>query len=121
MMFHRLKNASEKVQAEFVDKWVSTHIEDSRSTLQKPMMVAEFGRSSKVQGYSVGKRDSYFKKMYDSIYSSASTGGSCAGGIFWQLMDEGMSSMGDGYEVVLQDSPSTATIIAAQSHKMSAL
>lgn len=114
-------NASEQAQATFVDNWVHNHIQDSSSILQKPMIVAEFGRSSRAQGYTVGKRDGYYGKMYNAIYESASKRGACVGGLFWQLLDEGMSSMGDGYEVVLQDSPSTASIIALQSRKMSSL
>jgi len=69
----------------------------------------------------VAERDSYMSKMYNAIYSSASSGGPCAGGLFWQLMAQGMDSFYDGYEVILENSPSTTRIIDQQSHKMSSI
>lgn len=109
------------VQDAFVDKWVQEHIQDSKYILGKPIVIGEFGKSSRSSGYSMEERDSYIKKLYDAIYSSASSGGPCAGGLFWQLMAQGMDSFRDGYEVIFEESPSTATIIHRQSHKMSSL
>ena len=83
------------------------------------MVIAEFGKSSKSLGYSIAIRDSYFKKVYNAISKSAINGGSCAGGIFWQLLSKGMDTYGDGYEVVFENSPSTSQIIKLQSIKMS--
>ncbi|XP_030551839.2 putative mannan endo-1,4-beta-mannosidase 9 [Rhodamnia argentea] len=116
-----MPNASEGEQAAFVDRWVQVHIQDSNTILKKPIILGEFGKSSKSPGYSLGKRDSYFGRLYDAIYTSASSGGSCAGGLFWQLFARGMDNFSDGYEVVLEQSPSTASIIAQQSRKMSSL
>jgi len=75
--------------------------------------------SSKSSGYNIAIRDSYFKKVYNVISKSASNGGSCAGGIFWQLLSQGMDTYGDGYEVIFMNSPSTGEIIKQQSMKMS--
>ena len=94
---------------------------DSNSILKKPLIIGEFGRSSKLPGYSLEKRNSYFQRIYNAIYNSARSGGSLVGGLFWQLLSPGMDNMGDGYEVVLEQSPSTANIIAQQSHKLSGL
>ncbi|KAF8008220.1 hypothetical protein BT93_K2022 [Corymbia citriodora subsp. variegata] len=116
-----LPNATEADQAAFVDKWVQAHIQDSNTILNKPIILGEFGKSSKSPGYSLEKRDSYFKRLYDAIYASASNQGSCAGGFFWQLFAQGMDSFSDGYEVILEQSPSTANIIAQQSRMMSSL
>ncbi|KAF8008223.1 hypothetical protein BT93_K2024 [Corymbia citriodora subsp. variegata] len=116
-----LPGASEVEQAAFVAKWVQVHIQDSKTILNKPIILGEFGMSSKSSGYSLKKRDSYFGGLYDAIYASASSGGSCAGGLFWQLFAQGMDSFSDGYEVILEQSPSTASIIAQQSRKMSSL
>ncbi|KAL5713107.1 mannan endo-1,4-beta-mannosidase [Ranunculus cassubicifolius] len=113
--------SSDQVQMAFVDKWVQSHIEDTNSVIRKPMVIAEFGKSSRSSGYSVGQRDAYFGRIYNAIYNSARSGGSCAGGIFWQLMTQGMDNMKDGYEVVLADSPTTANTIGQQSHKLSTL
>ncbi|XP_030471491.1 putative mannan endo-1,4-beta-mannosidase 9 [Syzygium oleosum] len=116
-----LPSASEGDQAAFVDKWVQVHIQDSNTILNKPIILDEFGKSSKSSGYSLEKRDSYFGRLYDTIYTSASNQGSCAGGLFWQLFAQGMDNFSDGYEVILELSPSTASIIAQQSRKMSSL
>ena len=43
------------------------------------------------------------------------------GGLFWQLMAQGMDAFRDGYEVVLEEIPSTARVIAQQSHKLLSL
>ncbi|KAG2406457.1 Mannan endo-1,4-beta-mannosidase [Vigna angularis] len=114
-----LPGSNEAAQVAFVDKWLQTHIEDSKNVLGKPIVVGEFGKSCR--SYSVAERDSYLSKMYNAIYSNAISGGPCAGGLFWQLMAQGMDSFYDGYEVVFQNSPSTTRIIDQQSHKMSSI
>ncbi|XP_028770945.1 LOW QUALITY PROTEIN: mannan endo-1,4-beta-mannosidase 4-like [Neltuma alba] len=113
--------SNESAQTAFVDKWVHAHIEDSNKILRKPILLCEFGKSSKSEGYSVEKRDKYFQKLYDAVYGSASGGGSCAGGLFWQAMGQGMDGFHDGYEVILQDRSSTINIIRQQSQRMSNL
>ncbi|PPS15404.1 hypothetical protein GOBAR_AA05160 [Gossypium barbadense] len=75
------------------------------------LKIAEFGKTSKLPGYSLEKRNNYFRRIYTSIYGSASGRGSCAGGLFWQLLTLGMDHVGDGYHVVLEQCPSTANII----------
>ncbi|KAK3404231.1 hypothetical protein EUGRSUZ_K00551 [Eucalyptus grandis] len=116
-----LPKASEADQTAFVDKWVQAHIQDSNTILNMPIILGEFGKLSKSAGYSVAKRDSYFGTLYDAIYASSSNRGSCAGGLFWWVFAQGMDSLSDGYEVILDQSPSTASIIAQQSRRISAL
>ncbi|KAI4301623.1 hypothetical protein L6164_034883 [Bauhinia variegata] len=116
-----IPGSDEATQAAFVDKWVQAHIQDSKDILGKPILLAEFGKSSKFSGYSVAKRDSYFARLYDEIYSSARSGGPFTGGLFWQLLTQGMDGMRDGYEVILEESPSTANLIVQQSRKLSTL
>ncbi|XP_054777552.1 mannan endo-1,4-beta-mannosidase 4-like [Prosopis cineraria] len=113
--------SNESAQAAFVDKWVDAHIEDCNHILGKPILLSEFGKSTKSEGYSVEKRDKYFQKLYDAAYGSARSGGSCGGGLFWQAMAQGMDGFHDGYEVMFQDSSSTVNIIRQQSQRMSAL
>ncbi|CAN6571080.1 unnamed protein product [Malus baccata var. baccata] len=103
-----LPETSEEGQAGFVDKWVQQHIEDCNTSYRLP-------------GYTPGKRNAYFRKLYEYIYTSASSGGSLVGGIFWQLIAQGMDTFGDGYEVVLEESPTTANVIAYQSSKLGRL
>ncbi|XP_028791425.1 mannan endo-1,4-beta-mannosidase 4-like [Neltuma alba] len=113
--------SDDAAQSEFVDKWVEAHIEDSDKVIGKPILLSEFGTSSRSSGYSVDKRNSYFEKLYGLIYKSASSGGSCGGGLFWQVMAQGMDGFRDGYEVVFEERPSTISVIEQQSHKMSSL
>ncbi|PKI35596.1 hypothetical protein CRG98_044050 [Punica granatum] len=61
------------------------------------------------------------QQIYGAIYGSASSGGPCVGGLFWQLLARGMSNMADGYEVILEENPSTANVISQQSWRLSSL
>lgn len=116
-----LQGSSEEEQTNFVRTWIQVHTRDSNSVIRKPLAIAEFGKSSKLPGYSLQKRDGYFRYMYDAIYTSAKSGGSFTGSLFWQLTSSGMDNMGDGYQVVLDESPTTAAVIAEQSQKLSSL
>ena len=107
-----VSSTDEATQDAFVNKWVQAHIQDSNDVLRKPILLSEFGKSSRSSGYTVEKRDNYFQKLYNAIYNSASSGGPCAGGLFWQLLAQGTDGMRDGYEVILEESPSTTNIIA---------
>lgn len=106
-------------------------------------MFTKFGKSSKDSGFSIRQRDNLLDLVYKQIYVSSSRGGAGGRAIFWQLMAEGMSSYGDGYEVVFSQNPSTmaegmssyrygyevvlslnpstTSIILAQSHKLAKL
>lgn len=114
-------NTSDEIQLAFVNRWIQAHIQDSDSILKKPILIGEFGKSYKYPGYSEQKRNSYFQKVYDAIYDCAKSKGPCGGGLFWQLMTQGMTNFGDGYEVVLESSPSTANIINQQSLRLAVL
>lgn len=118
MDFRRLTASDFESQLSFLSDWVATHIQDAQHTLRKPLLFAEFGKSSRESGYSPSQRDRFFDTVYSAIYSSASGGGAAAGSMFWQLLTEGMDSYRDGYEVVLSESPSTADLIRAQSGKL---
>jgi mannan endo-1,4-beta-mannosidase len=68
----------------------------------------------------ITKGTSYYSILscvYSAIYLSASNGGAAAGGMFWQLLTEGMDSFRDWHEVVFSHNPSTASIIVDQSPK----
>ncbi|KAI3444958.1 hypothetical protein Pfo_001623, partial [Paulownia fortunei] len=113
--------SNDEVQAEFVEKWIQAHIDDSKSILGKPLMVTEFGKSSRSGGYNVGARDRYFGSIFNSVYSCARSGGPCGGALFWQVMAQGMENWSDGYEVVLEQCPSTAAVVYQQSRRISSL
>ncbi|XP_038681023.1 mannan endo-1,4-beta-mannosidase 4-like [Tripterygium wilfordii] len=114
-----LPNATQEGRSAFLFKWIQDHIQDTASMVKKPLVLGEFGRSLNL--YTLQKRDGYFRKVYNTIYRSARSGGPLVGGLFWQLMAPGMESWGDGYQVVLEESPTTAAIIAHQSFLLSSL
>ncbi|KAH6808077.1 Glycosyl hydrolase superfamily protein [Perilla frutescens var. frutescens] len=116
-----LPGANEEAQGAFVRKWMQSHMEDSKRVIGKPLVVAEFGKSSKSPNFNVRSRDSYFEDIFTQVYKCATTGGACGGALFWQLMDLGMETWSDGYEVILQNSPSTAAAISRQSNRISSL
>ncbi|KAK4480084.1 hypothetical protein RD792_013141 [Penstemon davidsonii] len=113
--------ADEYVRNRFVAKWIQAHIYDSQIILRKPILVTEFGKSSRVKGYTLKKRDQDFMNVFNLVYDSARKRGSCAGALFWQLMAQGMESWSDGYEVVLEQNTSTANVILQQSRRISSL
>lgn len=102
-------------QDEFVDNWIGAHIQDCDSIIKKPLLITEFGKSSKFPGFSLEERNKFFKRVYDVIYDSARTGGSCTGGVFWQLTTNRTGLLGDGYEVFMQQGPNT-TLSLSQSN-----
>lgn len=116
-----MSGASDDVQAKFVEKWIEAHVEDSQSVLGKPIMVTEFGKSSRSSGYTVGVRDLYLGNVFNSVYNCAREGGPCGGALFWQVMAVGMENWSDGYEVYLERSPSTLAVIDQQSRRISSL
>ncbi|KAK2975622.1 hypothetical protein RJ640_021067 [Escallonia rubra] len=116
-----LSGQNDDAQMAFMQRWMSSHWDDSRRILKKPLVIAEFGKSSKDPGYSLNVRDSFMSTIYRSIYNFARGRGTLGGGLVWQLMAEGMESYYDGYEIVLSQSPSTGGVISQQSHAMTAL
>ncbi|KAL3840295.1 hypothetical protein ACJIZ3_024886 [Penstemon smallii] len=97
---------------------LKSHIEDAQNIIQKPLLFAEFGKSSKDPGFSTYKRNEFLNTVYSEIYSSARNGGVAAGGLFWQLLVEGMNNFRDGYEIVFSESTSTVSVITEQSQKL---
>ncbi|CAL9754778.1 unnamed protein product [Musa acuminata subsp. burmannicoides] len=113
-----LSNADEQSQLAFLNNWLGVHIRDARNVIRKPLLITEFGKSWKDPGFSIYQRDTLFKTVYSKIYWSARTGGSAAGGLFWQLLSQGMDSYGDGYQIVMSEGTSTAQIITQQSRQL---
>ncbi|CAN0885049.1 Mannan endo-1,4-beta-mannosidase 1, partial [Linum grandiflorum] len=116
-----LQNSTKPQIEAYVNKFLVSHIRDCNRVIRKPLVMAEFGKSFKQPGYSLAVRDAYYSQIYNSIYKSSKRRGSLAGGIFWQLLNPGMDNWGDGYQVVLQNNPSTASIIAQQSKRLSTI
>ncbi|KAI0492892.1 hypothetical protein KFK09_027168 [Dendrobium nobile] len=98
-----IANSSDQSQLQFLNNWLDAHIKDASNILHKPLLVTEFGKSWKDPGYSRSKRDALFRTVYSKVYFSARTGGAAAGSLFWQLLVEGLDSLKDGYEIVLNE------------------
>ncbi|XP_075517030.1 mannan endo-1,4-beta-mannosidase 7-like [Primulina tabacum] len=113
-----LTSESDEAQLSFLSNWLESHIHDAHDILQKPLLFAEFGKSSRDPGYDTNKRDELLSVVYSAIYSSATGGGAAAGGLFWQLLTEGMDNFRDGYEIIFNESPSTDGVIVEQSRKL---
>ncbi|XP_050134109.1 mannan endo-1,4-beta-mannosidase 7-like isoform X2 [Malus sylvestris] len=113
-----LSSSNDQTQLTFLNNWLNTHIQDAQNILRKPIFIAEFGKSWKDHGFTTYQRDLLFNMVYSKIYFSAKRGGAAAGGLFWQLLTEGMDSFRDGYDIVLSQNPSTENVIAQQSHKL---
>lgn len=120
LQIFRLEGSSDESQLSFLNSWANNHIQDAQNKLQKPLLFAEFGKSLKDPGFSTNQRDAVFNTVYSAIYSSARSGGAAAGGLFWQLLGEGMETLnlGDGYQIVLSESSSTVGLITQQSQKL---
>ncbi|CAN4099997.1 unnamed protein product [Withania somnifera] len=116
-----LSGQSDDVQMTFMQRWMTSHWQDAKNILRKPLVLAEFGKSSRDPGYSQNIRDTFMSTIYRNIYSFAKDGGTMGGSLIWQLVAQGMENYDDGYCIELGQNPSTAGIITSQSHAMSAL
>ncbi|CAI9114785.1 OLC1v1015587C3 [Oldenlandia corymbosa var. corymbosa] len=115
-----LSKKNDNEQMIFMRRWITSHGTDSSTILKKPLILTEFGKSSKDPGYQLSARDTYMNAVYHNIYTSARSGG-LAGGLVWQILAERMEPFDDGYEIVLSQDPSTTRIIAQQSRQMASL
>lgn len=113
-----LSSSNDESQLSFLNNWLDTHIHDAQHILRKPILLAEFGKSSKDSGFNTFQRDQMFNTVFYKVYASAKSGGAAAGGLFWQLLAPGMDNFRDGYEVVFSENPSTADVIAQQSRRL---
>lgn len=101
----------------FMERWMESHSIDSNRLLKKPLVMAEFGKSSEDPGHSLAARDQYLITVYESMNKFEQSGGAVGGSLVWQLMVEGMDSYRDGYDIILSQHASTRDIISAQSRK----
>ena len=66
----------------------------------------------------MGERDNLIRVFISMYMHLVRWRGAGRGAMFWQLMAEGMSSYGDGYEIVLCQNPSTTALVLGQSHNL---
>ncbi|KAL8513894.1 hypothetical protein ACS0TY_013131 [Phlomoides rotata] len=60
----RLTSQDDDDQLLFLDEWLNSHIKDAETIIQKPLLFAEFGKSSKDPRYDAHKRDELFSAVY---------------------------------------------------------
>lgn len=117
-----LPGKSEEEEMGFMERWMLNHWHDATVVLKKPLVIGEFGKSSKDAGFSMKEREAYMGNVYRDVYRYAvSSGGGMGGSLVWQVMAEGMDGYHDGYEIVLSHDPSTAAVMSSHSHAMMAL
>ncbi|OAY62609.1 Mannan endo-1,4-beta-mannosidase 1 [Ananas comosus] len=113
-----LSNWTNEEQLRYLRDWTQAHVEDSAALVKKPLLFTEFGKSLRDSGSGVPQRDALLEAAFDSIYGSAQNGGPLAGGLFWQLLTDGMDGLKDGYEIILSLNSSTSKIISNQSLRL---
>ncbi|XXG60621.1 hypothetical protein AAC387_Pa04g2480 [Persea americana] len=113
-----LSNQSDEAQIAFFKEWMTSHWVDSRRTLKKPLVLAEFGKSEKDKGYDVKIRYGFMNFAYSSNYKFAKDGKAIGGALVWQILSDEMENYNDGYAIVLSEDASTSAIIEKQSVRM---
>ncbi|XP_019703769.3 mannan endo-1,4-beta-mannosidase 1 [Elaeis guineensis] len=116
-----LANWSSGDQLRFLQNWTQIHVSDSSTILKKPLLFTEFGKSLKPPGSTVNQRDAFYGQVYGSAFVSAEDEGPLGGGLFWQLLAQGMDGLRDSYEIVPTEQRSTASIISQISRRISGL
>ncbi|XAR61737.1 Mannan endo-1,4-beta-mannosidase [Bertholletia excelsa] len=104
---------SNQTQLAFFNDWNNVHVQDAQNILKMPVLFAEFGTPSTDPG-----RDAIYNATYSTIDLSAQAGGAAAGGLFWELLVEGLDYLHDAFGVLLNNGSSTATLIGQQSQKL---
>ncbi|WOK95205.1 hypothetical protein Cni_G03912 [Canna indica] len=130
-----MPGSTNHTQMAFLRAWLRSHFEDADAILGKPLLITEFGKSSKLSSCVANgavddeanclmdERAALYEAVYNAIYASARGGGACKGGLFWQLLlgEQAMDGIRDGYEVIFSESPFLEEIISRQSHRISQL
>ncbi|GFY96836.1 glycosyl hydrolase superfamily protein [Actinidia rufa] len=83
-----------------------------------PLVIAEFGKTSKDPGYNLNSRDSFMNVVYANMDSLGQSGGIIGGSLVWQLVEGGMEPYHDGYEIVLSENSSIDGVLSKQSRQM---
>lgn len=103
-------------------KWIQTHINDSETTLQKPVLFAEFGKSSRTSGYKETVRIDAMRSMFNAVYDSAAKQGAAAGAMVWMLVTNSTkNTLADGFEIDLSSDLAIASLMQNQASRMSSL
>ncbi|KAM0951292.1 putative mannan endo-1,4-beta-mannosidase [Dioscorea sansibarensis] len=110
-----VRHADDAIQFNFVRDWIHSHSKAADEVLRKPLLVTEFGKTSRFAGCNGVDKVAFYRTAYTVIYKLIRTKRACAGGLFWQLLLPGMENLSDGYEIILSDCSSIANIISRRS------
>ncbi|OEL15289.1 Mannan endo-1,4-beta-mannosidase 4 [Dichanthelium oligosanthes] len=108
-------------QLEFFQNWTRSHVSDTELYLGKPLLVTEYGKFLWEGVANRTQRNRFLGLVLDSIYASAAEGGPLVGGAFWHLLDPGMDTLRDGYEIILPEDCRAASIIGNHSQQLAEL
>lgn len=120
-MTSRIPHADDATQLSFLRDWIHSHSNAADEILRKPLLVTEFGKTSRFAGCNGVDKVAFYRTAYAVIYKLIRARSACAGGLFWQLLLPGMENLSDGYEIILSDCPSIANIISRHSRLISNL
>ncbi|GAQ82980.1 Glycoside hydrolase [Klebsormidium nitens] len=103
----------------FQVNWVRGHVYDGSATrLNKPVVLGEFGYpiSAQRQPSEFVDRNRFFQSVYQSVLTSAQTGGAFGGALYWQLgLNQYQTSPPNTYTVYSPSDVSTLGLISSQS------
>ncbi|ONK66822.1 uncharacterized protein A4U43_C06F12370 [Asparagus officinalis] len=116
-----LEEADLQEKMEYVNKWVSSHIEDGDKELGKPVMFTEFGLSNNIIDFDHSQREAFYKSIFDAVYDSAKENGAGSGALIWQFLVRGMEEYNDDFGVVPGERPSLDKLIKDQSCRLAKL
>ncbi|XP_039114139.1 putative mannan endo-1,4-beta-mannosidase 9 isoform X1 [Dioscorea cayenensis subsp. rotundata] len=116
-----IPHADDATQLSFLRDWIHSHSNAADEILRKPLLVTEFGKTSRFAGCNGVDKVAFYRTAYAVIYKLIRARSACAGGLFWQLLLPGMENLSDGYEIILSDCPSIANIIFRHSRLISSL
>jgi mannan endo-1,4-beta-mannosidase len=104
---------------EFQTKWIESHLEAASETLQKPLIVQEFGKKkAKEDGLGLQEeRDGVYQMVEGLVESSVQKRGELKGSLFWNWeIDLLVGAEADPYTLKVQDS--TFGLIKTHAHAM---
>ncbi|KAJ4826692.1 Mannan endo-1,4-beta-mannosidase 6 [Turnera subulata] len=113
-----IPHADLEAKANYLSRWIDSHISDGETLLHKPVLFTEVGSTWHVSKKGVFDRDVLLKIVYDKIYDSAKKGQAGAGALVWQLLAEGVEDYIDQFSLVPSDYPSTYKLIKEQSCRL---
>jgi mannan endo-1,4-beta-mannosidase len=99
----------ESDKLEFLDRWITGHLEEARDTFDKPVILEEFGKWRPL-----GVRDVFFERAFAGAVAGPASNvpSHAAGALFWHADPDGYPHDEDGFSVRLPSDSGTAQVVA---------